>query len=104
MACPPVVTGDDDGVAEMNSSLGHLRSFCQPFQTKASSTRIFFPDASVSNHHNTENNQSKTDFGNHFKFTVYCSTAINDVHNIFKWGEFLRSRRRLASNQQLYTL
>lgn len=39
------VAGDDDGAAEMNASLGHLRSFCQPFQSQAESTRIFFPDA-----------------------------------------------------------
>jgi len=39
------VAGDDDGANEMNASLGHLRSFCQPFQQQASATRIFFPDA-----------------------------------------------------------
>lgn len=39
------VAGDDDGAAEMSASLGFLRSFCQPFQQQADTTRIFFPDA-----------------------------------------------------------
>ncbi len=42
------VCGDDDGCAEMNASLGFLRTFCQPFQQQAANTRIFFPDADVS--------------------------------------------------------
>lgn len=39
--------GDDDGCAEFNASLNHLRTFCQVFQQQAAKTRIFFPDQSV---------------------------------------------------------
>lgn len=40
------VAGDDDGCAEFNASLNHLRTFCQVFQQQAAKTRILFPDES----------------------------------------------------------
>jgi hypothetical protein len=39
------VAGDAEGANEMNFSLAFLRQFCRAFQDRASTTRIFFPDA-----------------------------------------------------------
>lgn len=45
-----VAAGDAEGANEMTANIKFLRQFCRAFQSRAESTRVFFPDDKVRRH------------------------------------------------------